>query len=260
MDIEDIEDIYEEEFSENTLDQILNGNTTVLSDILNRITTTNRRGNILCVDAFSGLNVRNRLFCLLTNGRYYDSLFLCNYLLKCKDFRDPITSYLFSKEDINFLCESINNLSVSETLQNYANDDENHSKCVKTLVVPYCEDIIITSAKNLLNSCELLEITSMNDLQNSFDSLLAEIHRCFGVLLQIQPLSASTNAIKISKYFIDAISEMSTENYLYEPSALLPIGATVKALCTTIIDCVTNHSISSSLLKLDSITSVKIIF
>ena len=109
-------------------------------------------------------------------------------------------------------------------------------------------------------SCELTEIESMDSIQTLFDDVIGDMIRCFGALIINEPLSASSLAINISKYFIEAISNMSSNNYIYEPSAILPIGASIKALCTTVIDCVTNHTVPESLLKLESVSSVRIVF
>ena len=255
---EEIDYSYSDTEDDATLENVLNNNALVLTDLLNSLTNIHQSPS-LGIDTFSGLNVRSRPITTLTNKKMYDSLFLVDFLLEKRDLRDPISGKSLTTEDLDLLSESLVDVELKQRIKDIK-CDQNLPSSVTTSVTQFCEDSLHVSTMHLLAACELTEITSMSDLQAIFDDLNSYMIRCFGVLIQVQPLIASKYAISISNTFTTAISEISNNNYIYEATAILPIAASIRALCSTIIDCIINQTLSNSLLKLENVKSIRIVF
>jgi hypothetical protein len=250
--MDDAENIHPEDL------ELILGDGSVLTAILERITSTNM-GPSLGLDSFSGIQIYTPRKVVTLQGFVFDSLFLAEFIFTKKDKRDPICGNIFTKDDMILLGDSLNNESLKESLIQL--EEENSPKSVVTHTRQFCNELIDAISAELLLSCELSQITSMNELQILYDEKYWILLRCLGALIKIDLLSASSAALKINKLFSDAILLVdSPDNYIYEPSALLPIGTSIKSLCNSITSSILYKNEDACIKHLNTLRPLRIVY
>jgi len=193
--------------------------------------------NLNVIDCFSGLPMNEKSCVKLLNDKYYDATIFALYILKMEDCRDPY-GYELTSEDIDLIADSfpeddlISKNGILELKQSMKISDQpafrQASKFFGHLVTICTEEVI--------NSCKLENIISMDELQLRYNTIHNLLIKSFAGLLSYDPLEAanSANTLKI-EIMNESASSASSDSYIMEPSAFIPISITILNVCSSVL-------------------------
>lgn len=204
--------------------------------------------------AFTGASTQGRATVTL-GAKVYDALFLADYVLQTRDHRAP-NGLALSASDLLTLGDALEVPTHEDTRERLllAKPAEVLPASPVTSATAFCEDTIALLGLQVLAVCELAGISSLGDVQVQFRSMWGSLVRCFSGLLSYQPLRAAHAALALKAVFAEASASCeSADAYFYEPSALLPINASVSALCATVTAAVLRSNLREGLLQLQAV-------
>ena len=231
-------------FISNLIEQIRNNVEEVSSELIK-------------IDSLSGAATRKPTI-TLSNGKLYEISFLSDYILQMGDHRDPHSGFKFTREDLKALSEA--SLIDSERIRD-ASENALLPKSSKTSAIKFFEDSIEVASIQMLASCELTSISTLQELQENYETLWSTILKCLCGLVTLNPLSAITSASKLQSAFSTALASCEDQtSYVYEQTAILPISTAIHALATSIGQGVLKSKTSDILRQIQNARTVRLLF
>ena len=159
---------------------------------------------------------------------------LAEYLLYSKFFKCPRDCRAFSDADLLLIYESLTTPGLKERLENCERLPYPSQKIIAS---KFFSEIASTIVFQLLSSCELESIESIQALQKSMDLLWGSFIQALSALLLYDPLLAALKSLDL-KTCVDEAVVLSSNNpeeiYMYEPTALEPLRHGANELCTIV--------------------------
>jgi hypothetical protein len=176
----------------------------------------------------------------------------------CKYFKCPRNSEPFGEEEIRQICEAVTTPGLKERLQNC----ERINCPSQQLAAKFFSEIAATIILQLLATCELESIESLELLQKSMDILWSNFIQSLSALFLYDPLQAAISALDLKTAAEEAYAsstQNTEENYVYEPLALEPLKRTSSELCGVVTSSVLKLGTMDAIAKMQPI-KIRVVF
>ena len=209
------------------------------------------------VDSLSGATIKDGRAKLSLGNKDYDVNLLAEYLLYSKYFKCPRNSECFTEEEISLIYDAISCPLLLERLKNCVRLDSSQNLAAK-----FFTEISATIIFQILSTCELTSINSLELLQASMEILWGNFIQSLSALLLYDPLQAALSSLDLKTEVEQAYSN-STQNpedvYIYEPLALEPLKRSSNDLCAILTSSVLKLNTMDAIAKIQTL-KIKIMF